>query len=70
MARCKTLVFEYPLSGGGQLKVSACGVWDREDCDTIEEFMPMVVKSMRRRVVLEEAPTDEDKSDDQDEEWI
>ena len=44
------LTFEYPLPGGGQVKISAHGIWEEGDCDTLDEFFPLITKAMRKRV--------------------
>ena len=46
----RVLTFEYPLPFGGQVKISAHGVWSEDDCDTLEEFFPLITKAMRKRV--------------------
>lgn len=46
----KLLLFEIPLPDGGQFQVTAYGIWSEDDCNAIEEFVPIILKSMRRRV--------------------
>ena len=56
----RVLNFEYPLPNGGQIRILAKGVWDEADCDTIDEFFPLITKAMRRRATKSGEPsTDE-----------